>query len=110
MSLCCSCSMGAAATELYTLSLHDALPILRQVRGKGLMIGVELAFPGAEVVKEMMIRGVLSNCASTNVIRLVPPLKIGRASCRDRVEKMGVEGVSRKQEVVPVSGGVRRLR
>jgi len=46
------------------------------VRGKGLMIGAELAFEGGEVVKEMMKRGVLSNCASGNVMRFVPPLII----------------------------------
>ena len=51
---------------------------ITDVRGKGLMIGVELAFPGAEVVKEMLKRGVLSNCASNNVIRLVPPLIISK--------------------------------
>jgi acetylornithine/N-succinyldiaminopimelate aminotransferase len=51
---------------------------IKEVRGKGLMIGVELAFPGAEVVNEMLKRGVLSNCASNNVIRFVPPLIISK--------------------------------
>lgn len=51
---------------------------IKEVRGAGLMIGVELAFPGAPVVKEMMKRGVLSNCASDTVIRLVPPLIISK--------------------------------
>ena len=51
---------------------------IKEVRGKGLMIGVELAFPGAEVVKEMLKRGVLSNCASNTVIRIVPPLIISK--------------------------------
>ncbi len=46
------------------------------VRGLGLMIGVELPFEGAEVVNAMLERGVLSNCASGNVMRLVPPLII----------------------------------
>lgn len=49
---------------------------VREVRGLGLMIGVELDFPGGEVVEKMMERGVLSNCASGNVMRLVPPLVI----------------------------------
>lgn len=49
---------------------------IKEVRGRGLMIGVELNFEGGEVVKEMMKRGVLSNCASGNVIRFVPPLII----------------------------------
>lgn len=49
-----------------------------EVRGLGLMIGVVLDFPGAGVVERMMNKGVLSNCASGNVIRLVPPLTISR--------------------------------
>ncbi len=57
---------------------------IKEVRGKGLMIGVELAFPGAEVVKEMLNRGVLSNCASNNVIRIVPPLII----TKDEIDKV----------------------
>lgn len=51
---------------------------IKEVRGKGLMIGVELSFPGADVAKEMLKRGVLSNCASNNVMRLVPPLNISK--------------------------------
>lgn len=49
---------------------------IKTVRGKGLMIGAELTFEGGEVVKEMLKRGVLSNCASGNVMRFVPPLII----------------------------------
>lgn len=51
---------------------------IRDVRGKGLMIGVELSFPGAEVVKKMLELGVLSNCTSENVLRIVPPLIISK--------------------------------
>lgn len=48
------------------------------IRGKGLMIGVELSFNGRPVVEEMLRRGVLSNCTHGNVMRLVPPLIITR--------------------------------
>lgn len=53
-------------------------PAIRNVRGIGLMIGVELDFPGQDVVADMMENGVLSNCASGNVIRIVPPLNTPR--------------------------------
>lgn len=51
---------------------------IKEVRGKGLMIGVELTFPGSKVVDEMLDRGVLSNCASDTVMRLLPPLIISK--------------------------------
>jgi len=65
---------------------------IKEVRGKGLMIGVELTFPGAEVVKEMLKRGVLSNCASNNVIRIVPPLIISKEEI-DIVVEVLVESI-----------------
>jgi acetylornithine/succinyldiaminopimelate/putrescine aminotransferase len=40
------------------------------------MIGVELNFEGADVVNAMLERGVIANCASGNVMRIVPPLII----------------------------------
>ncbi|MDX1672104.1 MAG: aspartate aminotransferase family protein [Balneolaceae bacterium] len=47
-----------------------------EVRGLGLMIGVELTFPCREVVERMIPKGILSNCTAGNVIRLVPPIVI----------------------------------
>lgn len=47
---------------------------INDVRGKGFMIGVELAFPGQTVVDEMFKRKILTNCTNTNVIRILPPL------------------------------------
>lgn len=51
---------------------------IREVRGLGLMIGVDLAFKGSKVVEHMMDKGVLANCTSDTVIRLVPPLIISK--------------------------------
>ncbi len=48
------------------------------VRGLGLMIGVELNKPARPVVEKMFERKVLSNAAGGNVIRLVPPLVISK--------------------------------
>lgn len=77
-------------TRLTDLSTEwDAI---RLVRGKGLMIGIELAFPGADVVKEMLTRGVLSNCTSGNIIRLVPPLNISKEDL-DKVVDVLIESI-----------------
>lgn len=49
---------------------------VKDIRGLGLMIGVELNNPARPVVEKMFEKKVLSNAASGNVIRLVPPLVI----------------------------------
>ena len=51
-------------------------PGLRQIRGLGLMIGVEFDFETKPLVLKMMEHGVLANATAGNVLRLVPPLVI----------------------------------
>ena len=47
---------------------------IREVRGRGLIIAVELTVPGADIVLKCMQRGLLINCTGGNVLRFVPPL------------------------------------
>ena len=49
---------------------------VREIRGKGLMIGIEMDSPCPEVVQKAQDRGLLINVAVDNVIRLLPPLTI----------------------------------
>jgi acetylornithine/N-succinyldiaminopimelate aminotransferase len=70
---------------------------IKEVRGKGLMIGVELNFEGGEVVEKMMERGVLSNCASDTVMRIVPPLIISRKEL-DKIFDVLVESIKVVEE------------
>lgn len=51
---------------------------IKEVRGKGLMVGIVLDQKGKEIVPEMMKHGVLANCTAENVIRFVPPLTISK--------------------------------
>ena len=53
--------------------------IIADVRGKGLMVGLELAKPGAEYVDKLREAGFLINCTAGNVLRFVPPLTITKA-------------------------------
>jgi acetylornithine/N-succinyldiaminopimelate aminotransferase len=59
-------------------ALKSKFPAIREVRGIGLMIGVELNIPGAEIVKKALERGLLLNCAQEKVLRFVPPLVVGK--------------------------------
>jgi len=58
------------------IELAGKYDFIRTVRGRGLILGLELAFPGAGVLKELMGRGFLINCIQDNVLRFVPPLII----------------------------------
>ena len=51
-------------------------PDIKEIRGKGLMIGIEFAFETKPLVAEMMKHGILANATAGNVLRLVPPLTI----------------------------------
>jgi acetylornithine/N-succinyldiaminopimelate aminotransferase len=51
-------------------------PVISEVRGLGLMWGLELAAEGAPLVAACRERGLLLNCTQGNVIRLLPPLVI----------------------------------
>jgi acetylornithine/N-succinyldiaminopimelate aminotransferase len=52
-------------------------PLIKDVRGKGLILGMELAIDGAEIVKKCMEKGLLIiTSGAGNVLRFVPPLII----------------------------------
>lgn len=52
---------------------------VRDIRGSGLMIGIELDRPCAELVQHALDRGLLINVTADSVIRLLPPLILGDA-------------------------------
>ena len=51
---------------------------VKEIRGKGLMIGIELEYACGELVHQALERGVLINVTVDNVIRLLPPLTFKR--------------------------------
>jgi acetylornithine/succinyldiaminopimelate/putrescine aminotransferase len=56
--------------------LKARLPIIQEVRGVGLMWGLQLSQDGMPVVTACRERGLLVNCTQGNVIRLLPPLVV----------------------------------
>jgi predicted acetylornithine/succinylornithine family transaminase len=60
----------------FRAQLHDLqrkFSFIREVRGQGLMIGVELSFPGKQLVLDAMEQGLLINCTHDTVLRFLPP-------------------------------------
>ena len=64
--------------------LADAKGV-REVRGKGLMIGIELEHPCGELVQQALDQGLLINVTMDNVIRLLPPLVLKREEAEQLV-------------------------
>jgi acetylornithine/N-succinyldiaminopimelate aminotransferase len=58
------------------LELKKEFNFITEVRGQGLMVGVELAMPGAPIVQEAMAQGLLINCTHGNVLRFLPPYTV----------------------------------
>lgn len=78
-------NLAAYAAELggYFLSQFRAklagVAGVREIRGKGLMLGIELEKDCGELVKQALEQGALINVTAGNVIRLLPPLVMTRA-------------------------------
>ncbi|AHK79846.1 acetylornithine aminotransferase [Ectothiorhodospira haloalkaliphila] len=77
--------MGEYLTEGFARRL-DGHPAVRQIRGKGLMIGIELDRPCAELVGQALEAGLLINVTAERVIRLLPPLIIDQAQADEIID------------------------
>ena len=56
---------------------------IREIRGEGLMIGVELSIEGGPLVTEALHRGLLINCTHDFTLRFLPPFIVTRVQVRD---------------------------
>jgi predicted acetylornithine/succinylornithine family transaminase len=55
--------------------LKEEFPsLITEIRGKGLLIGMELTIEGESIVLKCLEKGVLINCTAGNVLRFIPPL------------------------------------
>lgn len=52
--------------------LKNKKSIIKEIRGKGLMLGVELTIPGKEIVEKCFKEGLLINCTHDKVLRIMP--------------------------------------
>lgn len=70
-------------------ALKATQPHITDVRGRGLMIGIELDMPHAPLRKALIDKyHCFTGCASTNILRLLPPLCLTEAEADEFVEKL----------------------
>jgi acetylornithine/N-succinyldiaminopimelate aminotransferase len=89
--------------ELLRQGLLDALadlPMVTEVRGKGLMVGIQLDRDCAEIVQLARTQGVLVNVTAGSVVRLLPPLVISEQEIQTLVTRVvaAVRAFARQQE------------
>jgi 4-aminobutyrate aminotransferase-like enzyme len=63
--------------------------VVRSVRGRGLLVGIELDRPARPYCEQLMMRGVLCKDTHDTVIRLAPPLVIDEADLRWMAREIG---------------------
>ena len=61
------------------LDLKSRYAFIKEVRGKGLLLGLDLACDGVSIVKACMERGFLINCTQEHILRFIPPLIVQEA-------------------------------
>ena len=59
--------------------LQQRYSFIQEVRGRGLMLGIQLDFPGGQFVNDCLERGFLVNCTMDTVLRFLPPLIVKEA-------------------------------
>lgn len=78
---------NAVALGKYLRSELMKIPGVKEVRGRGLMIGVETFFPQSEVRKSLTSEfHVMTGYSGTHTLRLLPPLVITRKECDEFLE------------------------
>jgi len=73
------CTVGSYFKERLQALQTRHPRLIREVRGRGLMVGMELAVPGKDVVRRCQELGFLINCTVDTVLRFVPPLVVSEA-------------------------------
>jgi acetylornithine/succinyldiaminopimelate/putrescine aminotransferase len=69
--------------------IKEKFPFVKEVRGKGLILGMELKIDGSSMVHEMLKKNILINCTMGNVLRFLPPLIVTREEIDQVVRALG---------------------
>jgi acetylornithine aminotransferase len=78
---------NAAKVGEYLLSELRKMPFVKEVRGNGLMIGIEMEEPIKEIRRKLLFeKRIFTGVSGQNVIRLLPPLCIGKEQADEFLE------------------------
>lgn len=69
--------------------LGEKHSVIRDVRGQGLLLGVEVAEGGPQIVDKCLAEGLIINCTVGRVLRLTPPLTVTQAEVDEALQIIG---------------------
>jgi len=78
-------NLGSFMHQGFTRALQDVSGV-KEIRGQGLMIGIELDKPCGDLVKQALAKGLLINVTADNVIRLLPPLVMTQSEAQQLLD------------------------
>ncbi|MCM2328557.1 MAG: aspartate aminotransferase family protein [Lysobacter sp.] len=78
---------------------------VKEIRGKGLMIGIELDRPCGDLVRRGLEAGIVINVTADKVVRLLPPLVFGDAESRELVARLAPLVKAFLAEAAPAAAG-----
>ena len=81
-------ALGQHLRERLTRELRE-VPGIREIRGRGLMIGIELDRPAPELPARALEQGLLINVTAESVVRLLPPLVLSDDDAERLVSSLG---------------------
>ena len=87
-------NMGKYLLEKLTV-LKNTYPVIKEIRGLGLMLGIELSIEGKQIVQAAMERGLLINCTHDKVLRLMPALNVTKKEIDQAIQIL--KGVFKRQ-------------
>lgn len=67
-------------------ALKDKYPVIDHIRGIGLMIGIQLTRPGAQIVAKCLEKGLRINCTHDTVIRFMPAMIVTKEQIDEAVD------------------------
>ena len=73
--------------EGFRNKLHNQ-PGIHEIRGRGMMIGIELETPCTQILNNALSEGILLNVTAGNVVRLLPPYILTDAEADELVRRI----------------------
>ncbi|MBI2620528.1 MAG: acetylornithine/succinylornithine family transaminase [Ignavibacteriales bacterium] len=80
--------IGNVLAGMFLELKNEFSSLVKDVRGFGCMLGIELSREGQPVVESLQERGILVNCTNATVLRFLPPYIVSRDECETVVAEL----------------------